>query len=167
MNANEGFVSQTEHASLRAQKMTEDKRRGIAICGSTGSIGTQALDVIANNPEHFRVEVLTAGFNADLLIKQALLFKPNAVVIGDESKYEYRQRNPLEPRHQDLRWRCRPRASGGNGRHRHGAYSHGRFCRFKTYTQSHCRRQANCPCQQRNFGGCLVSWSPRRPAKRA
>jgi 1-deoxy-D-xylulose-5-phosphate reductoisomerase len=89
MNANEGFVSQTEHASLRAQKMTEDKRRGIAICGSTGSIGTQALDVIANNPEHFRVEVLTAGFNADLLIKQALLFKPNAVVIGDESKYEY------------------------------------------------------------------------------
>ena len=69
--------------------MEEDKRRGIAICGSTGSIGTQALDVVAQQADKFRVEVLTAGSNADLLIKQALLFKPNAVVIGDESKYEY------------------------------------------------------------------------------
>jgi 1-deoxy-D-xylulose-5-phosphate reductoisomerase len=69
--------------------MEEDKRRGIAICGSTGSIGTQALDVVAKQADKFRVEVLTAGSNADLLIKQALLFKPNAVVIGDESKYEY------------------------------------------------------------------------------
>ena len=68
--------------------MDEDKRRGIAICGSTGSIGTQALDVIAQHSDKFRVEVLTAYSNADLLIKQALLFKPNAVVIGDESKYE-------------------------------------------------------------------------------
>tara|TARA_B110000046_G_C13007570_1_gene405075 strand:- start:1351 stop:2511 length:1161 start_codon:yes stop_codon:yes gene_type:complete len=69
--------------------MEEDKRRGIAICGSTGSIGTQALEVVAKQADKFRVEVLTAGSNADLLIKQALLFKPNAVVIGDESKYEY------------------------------------------------------------------------------
>lgn len=78
-------------ASLRVPKksMEEDKRRGIAICGSTGSIGTQALEVVAKQADKFRVEVLTAGSNADLLIKQALLFKPNAVVIGDESKYEY------------------------------------------------------------------------------
>jgi 1-deoxy-D-xylulose-5-phosphate reductoisomerase len=69
--------------------MEEDKRRGIAICGSTGSIGTQALEVVAKQADKFRVEVLTAGSNADLLIKQALLYKPNAVVIGDESKYEY------------------------------------------------------------------------------
>lgn len=85
-------ISQTERASLRAHfgygVMDEDKRRGIAICGSTGSIGTQALDVIAQHSDKFRVEVLTAHSNADLLIKQALLFKPNAVVIGDESKYE-------------------------------------------------------------------------------
>lgn len=71
------------------KSMEEDKRRGIAICGSTGSIGTQALEVVAKQADKFRVEVLTAGSNADLLIKQALLFKPNAVVIGDESKYEY------------------------------------------------------------------------------
>lgn len=69
--------------------MEEDKRRGIAICGSTGSIGTQALEVVSEQPDQFRVEVLTAGSNADLLIKQALLYRPNAVVIGDESKYEH------------------------------------------------------------------------------
>ena len=67
--------------------MEEDNRRGIAICGSTGSIGTQALEVIEANPDRFRVEVLTAGGNADLLIEQSKKFKPNAVVIADESKY--------------------------------------------------------------------------------
>lgn len=60
----------------------------IAILGSTGSIGTQALDVVQSNPDHFSVEVLTAHSNADLLIEQAKKFKPNSVVIGDESKYQ-------------------------------------------------------------------------------
>ena len=60
----------------------------IAILGSTGSIGTQALQVIKDNPDHFKVEVLVANSNADLLIKQALEFDPNAVVIADESKYQ-------------------------------------------------------------------------------
>ncbi|MEM8566887.1 MAG: 1-deoxy-D-xylulose-5-phosphate reductoisomerase, partial [Bacteroidota bacterium] len=59
----------------------------IAILGSTGSIGTQALDVIRANPDHFSVEVLTAGNNADLLIQQATEFKPNVVVIGNEDLY--------------------------------------------------------------------------------
>lgn len=68
--------------------MNEDNRRGIAILGSTGSIGTQALEVIGRNPGHFRVEVLTAGGNDRLLIEQALRFEPNAVVIGDEGKYK-------------------------------------------------------------------------------
>ncbi len=68
--------------------MTSTKRN-IAILGSTGSIGTQALDVIRRNPDLFQVEVLTAGTNADLLIQQALEFKPNAVVIADENKYIY------------------------------------------------------------------------------
>ena len=58
--------------------------RGLAILGSTGSIGTQALDVVRAQPGRFRVEVLTAGRNADLLIEQALEFKPNAVAIADE-----------------------------------------------------------------------------------
>jgi 1-deoxy-D-xylulose-5-phosphate reductoisomerase len=60
----------------------------IAIFGSTGSIGTQALEVIAANPTLFAVDILTAFSNADLLIAQALQFKPNAVVIGDENQYK-------------------------------------------------------------------------------
>jgi 1-deoxy-D-xylulose-5-phosphate reductoisomerase len=62
-------------------------KRGVAILGSTGSIGTQALEVIEAHPEKFSVEVLTAQKNADLLIQQALQFNPNAVVIVDESQY--------------------------------------------------------------------------------
>lgn len=61
--------------------------KNIAILGSTGSIGTQALEVIEANPNLFCVQVLTAQSNVDLLIAQALKFKPKAVVIGDESKY--------------------------------------------------------------------------------
>ena len=60
----------------------------IAILGSTGSIGTQALNVIRRHRDLFSVEVLCAGGNADLLIRQALEFSPNAVVIADESKYQ-------------------------------------------------------------------------------
>jgi 1-deoxy-D-xylulose-5-phosphate reductoisomerase len=62
-------------------------QKRIAIFGSTGSIGTQALDVIAANPDKFSAEVLTAQTNDTLLIKQALQFNPNIVVIGDETKY--------------------------------------------------------------------------------
>jgi 1-deoxy-D-xylulose-5-phosphate reductoisomerase len=60
----------------------------IAIFGSTGSIGKQALDVIEANRDKFSVEILTANSNADLLIDQALKYQPNIVVIGDEQKYE-------------------------------------------------------------------------------
>jgi 1-deoxy-D-xylulose-5-phosphate reductoisomerase len=63
------------------------QKKSIAILGSTGSIGTQALDVIAANLEKFEVEVLTAQDNADLLIEQAIKFKTNAVVIGNETHY--------------------------------------------------------------------------------
>ncbi|MCB0715791.1 MAG: 1-deoxy-D-xylulose-5-phosphate reductoisomerase [Chitinophagaceae bacterium] len=59
----------------------------IAIFGSTGSIGTQALEVIAAHNDQFSAEILTANTNADLLIQQALEFQPNIVVIGDEKKY--------------------------------------------------------------------------------
>ena len=62
--------------------------KNIAILGSTGSIGTQALEVIAANPEHFTAEVLTAQNSATLLIEQARKFKPNVVVIGNEAKYQ-------------------------------------------------------------------------------
>ena len=60
----------------------------IAIFGSTGSIGVQALEVIAANPSLFTAEVLTCNNNDELLVEQALKFNPNMVVIGDESKYQ-------------------------------------------------------------------------------
>jgi 1-deoxy-D-xylulose-5-phosphate reductoisomerase len=65
-----------------------EKKKNIAIIGSTGSIGTQALEVIRENPDQFVAEVLVGNSNADLLIKQALEFNPNAVVIADEAKYQ-------------------------------------------------------------------------------
>ena len=64
------------------------EKKGIAILGSTGSIGTQALEVLASYPDYFDLQVLTAGKNADLLIEQALKFQPNSVVITDESQYQ-------------------------------------------------------------------------------
>ena len=65
----------------------QTSKKRIAIFGSTGSIGTQALEVIRANTDLFEVEILTAQTNDTLLISQALEFRPNAVVIGDESKY--------------------------------------------------------------------------------
>ncbi len=62
-------------------------KRHIAILGSTGSIGTQALDVISQHPDLFEVELLTANNNSSLLIEQALKFKPNAVVICNKELY--------------------------------------------------------------------------------
>jgi len=66
--------------------MTQTKR--IAIFGSTGSIGTQTLEVIAAHPDKFSVEILTAHTNEELLIRQSLRFRPSIVVIGDEKKYQ-------------------------------------------------------------------------------
>ncbi|PVY41899.1 1-deoxy-D-xylulose-5-phosphate reductoisomerase [Pontibacter virosus] len=72
----------------------------IAILGSTGSIGTQALEVIGANPDSFELEVITANNNADLLIAQALAFKPNVVVIANEALYE-QVRDALQ--HEDIK----------------------------------------------------------------
>lgn len=68
--------------------MSKEKRH-IAILGSTGSIGTQALEVIEKHPDHFELEVLTAQNNADLLIQQAKQFSPNTVVIANEDLYDH------------------------------------------------------------------------------
>ena len=64
------------------------KRKRIAILGSTGSIGTQALDIIRDYPDKFQVEVLVANTNIELLAKQAIEFEPNFVVIGDKSRFQ-------------------------------------------------------------------------------
>ncbi len=61
--------------------------KNIAILGSTGSIGTQALEVIERNPDRFTAEVLVANNNSELLIRQAIKFNPNIVVIGNAAKY--------------------------------------------------------------------------------
>ena len=71
-------------------------KRRIAILGSTGSIGTQALEVVKQHPDKLDVEVLTAHSNAPLLIRQAIEFMPNAVVISNESMYQ-QVREALDP----------------------------------------------------------------------
>lgn len=63
-------------------------KRKVAILGSTGSIGTQAIEVIQAQTQHFEVELLAAHNNAELLIQQAIAVQPNAVVIGNEAKYQ-------------------------------------------------------------------------------
>ena len=60
----------------------------IAILGSTGSIGTQTLEVVDANPDKFTVEILTANNNSSLLIEQAKKYKPDTVVIANEAKYQ-------------------------------------------------------------------------------
>ena len=63
-------------------------KKRIAVLGSTGSIGVQTLDVVRQHSDKFEIEVLTANSNAELLIKQAIEFLPNAVVITNQSKYQ-------------------------------------------------------------------------------
>jgi 1-deoxy-D-xylulose-5-phosphate reductoisomerase len=65
-----------------------DMKKRLAILGSTGSIGTQALEVVDSHPELFAVEILSAHSNADLLVEQAQKYKPNAVVVTDDLAYE-------------------------------------------------------------------------------
>ena len=73
----------------------EKVKRRIAVLGSTGSIGTQTLDVIRRNPDIFSVEILSAGKNWELLAQQAIEFQPDTVVIADESCYQ-NLKNTLE-----------------------------------------------------------------------
>lgn len=73
---------------MMRQPENDAPTRGIAVLGSTGSIGTQALEVIREQKEALHVEVLSANSSAELLVAQALEFRPNAVVIGDDSKWK-------------------------------------------------------------------------------
>ncbi len=69
------------------QDINDSTKKHIAIMGSTGSIGTQALEVISEQPDNFEVEVLTAGNNVKLLIEQSLKFLPNVAIIQNEDLY--------------------------------------------------------------------------------
>ena len=108
-------------------------QKRIAILGSTGSIGTQALEVISNHPDLFEVEVLTAHNNVDLLIEQSIRFVPNVVVIGNEDHYEKVKECPGALSHQSL-LRRRSHCPGGSIRFSgYGAHCHGRIQWIKTY----------------------------------
>jgi 1-deoxy-D-xylulose-5-phosphate reductoisomerase len=74
--------------NTKSRVLKESNKKSIAILGSTGSIGTQALEVIEQHSDEFEVEVLTAENNADLLISQAVKYLPNVVVIGNEDLYD-------------------------------------------------------------------------------
>ena len=79
----------------------------IAILGSTGSIGTQALQVIEEHPDQYEAYVLTANNRVEELIAQARRFKPEAVVIANESKYTQTERSACRPTYQGIcRRRC-------------------------------------------------------------
>ena len=82
------FENTPSESPAKASQGKDGGIKRIALFGSTGSIGTQALNVIAANPDKFSAEVLTAHNNDELLIQQALQFNPNIVVIGDENKYQ-------------------------------------------------------------------------------
>ena len=73
----------------RNREDNERQRKRVCILGSTGSIGTQALQVIESHADLFEAYVLTANTQADLLIQQARQFQPCCVVIADESRYDY------------------------------------------------------------------------------
>src|SRR6188508_3382392 len=82
------FEDTPSESPVKTSQGKEGNIKRIALFGSTGSIGTQALNVIAANPDKFSAEVLTAQTNDELLMQQALQFNPNIVVIGDENKYQ-------------------------------------------------------------------------------
>ena len=63
-------------------------KKQLAILGSTGSIGTQALEIVSENPDLFEIYALTANNNVDLLIEQARRFEPEAVIIANEKHYK-------------------------------------------------------------------------------
>ncbi len=81
------FENTPSEVAVKTQHAKEGGVKRVALFGSTGSIGTQALDVIGANADKFSAEILTAQSNDELLVQQALQFNPNMVVIGDESKY--------------------------------------------------------------------------------
>ena len=78
---------QTQHQTAPAASSGPGNKKRIGIFGSTGSIGRQTLEVIEANADHFSATILTAHSNHELLVEQALKFKPACVVIVDEAKY--------------------------------------------------------------------------------
>lgn len=118
-------------------------KRSLAILGSTGSIGTQALEVISEHADLFEVYALTANNQVDLLINQARKYMPEVVVIANEQKYP-----ELKEALEDLPikvWAGSDAiAQGGTvGANRHGTDCHGRIFRPETDDCCHQGRQSH------------------------
>ncbi len=88
MRKNKNIFFKNKDLFICKLKFAFMNKKRIAILGSTGSIGTQALEVIDSYPEIFEVSVLTANSNHELLLQQAIKYKPNLVVINDSTHYE-------------------------------------------------------------------------------
>ena len=106
-------------------------KRSLAILGSTGSIGTQALEVVSEHADLFEVYALTANNQVDLLINQARKYMPEVVVIANEQKYP-----ELKEALEDLPIKVWA-GSDAVGADRHGADGNGRLFRPETYNRCH------------------------------
>ena len=110
-------------------------KRNLAILGSTGSIGTQALEVVSEHPDLFEVYALTANNQVDLLINQARKYMPEVVVIANEQKYpELKEAlEDLPSRYGRVRMHCPGRPVGTD---RYGADGNGGICGAETDDRS-------------------------------
>lgn len=127
--------------------MNEIKKKQIAILGSTGSIGTQALQVIEEHPELYEVYALTANNKVDLLIAQARKFMPEAVVIANEEKYAQ-----LKEALSDLPVKVYAGAAAlcqivESGPYRCSPNRYGGVCGIEADHECHSCRKSHCPCQ--------------------
>ena len=123
---------------------TNKRKKQIAILGSTGSIGTQALQVIEEHPDLYEAYALTANNRVELLIAQARKFQPEVVVIANEEKVFRTERSIERPAYQSVRRHRRYLSDCRSIPHRHGVDSHGRLCRTKTNHQRHPRQESDC-----------------------
>ena len=106
-------------------------KRNLAILGSTGSIGTQALEVVSEHPDLFEVYALTANNQVDLLINQARKYMPEVVVIANEQKYP-ELKEALKIFHQGVGGFGCHRPGRAVGADRYGADGNGRICGAET-----------------------------------
>ena len=120
----------------------KNKKKQIAILGSTGSIGTQALQVIEEHPDLYEAYALTANNRVELLIAQARKFQPEVVVIANEEKYAAER-----PSDQSICRNRRGLSDRGGRTGRYGADGNGGLCRTETDDQRHSCQESHCACQ--------------------
>ena len=120
----------------------KNKKKQIAILGSTGSIGTQALQVIEEHPDLYEAYALTANNRVELLIAQARKFQPEVVVIANEEKYAQ-----LKEALSDLPIKVYAGIDAVCQIGRYGADGNGGLCRTEADDQRHSCQESHCACQ--------------------